>query len=309
MTPTTNILVFAVSLLFLLAAPLITSEDKFPSPPSSSLRTNPWPRQGRPTAPPQISPSPPLLPLATHANLYANALRVAPKVPEKLPESPGVPEPLPRPLAQIMFPKNVTSAASGALAPPLGAAQVAPPPRRLVDMDVCHRYYDVMGQVDGTFNCSNDGFIYCCGTCHYRFCCPDRNRRLEQSSCNNYDSPEWAKTQAPNAIPIDDEEPEQDPLQPLSHNTGFVIGGVIVFMVAVAVGIKIMFDKVSRQANQGEINMPRALVDMLRHQSSPVQQDERNNSVVLCASGEAQGTLGRPPKNIYAPCLPSKDNR
>lgn len=53
----------------------------------------------------------------------------------------------------------------------------------------------------------------------------------------------------------------------------------------------------------------RALVDMLRHQSSPVQQDERNNSVALCGSGEGQGTLGRPPKNLYAPGLPSKDNR
>lgn len=52
----------------------------------------------------------------------------------------------------------------------------------------------------------------------------------------------------------------------------------------------------------------RALVDMLRHQSSPVQQDERNNSVAL-AVGDPQGTLGRPPKNLYAPGLPSKDNR
>lgn len=52
----------------------------------------------------------------------------------------------------------------------------------------------------------------------------------------------------------------------------------------------------------------RALVDMLRHQSSPVQQDERNNSVALTV-GDGQGTLGRAPKNLYAPGLPSKDNR
>lgn len=52
----------------------------------------------------------------------------------------------------------------------------------------------------------------------------------------------------------------------------------------------------------------RALVDMLRHQSSPVQQDERNNSVAL-AVGDGQGTLGRATKNLYAPGLPSKDNR
>lgn len=47
---------------------------------------------------------------------------------------------------------------------------------------------------------------------------------------------------------------------------------------------------------------------MLRHQSSPVQQDERNNSVALTV-GDGTGTLGRPPKNLYAPGLPSKDNR
>lgn len=47
---------------------------------------------------------------------------------------------------------------------------------------------------------------------------------------------------------------------------------------------------------------------MLRHQSSPVQQDERNNSVALTV-GDGQGTLGRAQKNLYAPGLPSKDNR
>lgn len=52
----------------------------------------------------------------------------------------------------------------------------------------------------------------------------------------------------------------------------------------------------------------RALVDMLRHQSSPVQQDERNNSVALTVA-DGQGTLGRAPKNLYAPGVPSKDNR
>lgn len=47
---------------------------------------------------------------------------------------------------------------------------------------------------------------------------------------------------------------------------------------------------------------------MLRHQSTPVQQDERNNSVALTV-GDGQGTLGRAQKNLYAPGLPSKDNR
>lgn len=40
----------------------------------------------------------------------------------------------PKPLPQTMLPRNVTA---DALKPPLGAAQVAPPPRQLVDVDVC----------------------------------------------------------------------------------------------------------------------------------------------------------------------------
>ncbi|MEQ2200343.1 hypothetical protein XENOCAPTIV_027945, partial [Xenoophorus captivus] len=61
-------------------------------------------------------------------------------------------------------------------------------------------------------------------------------------------------------------------------------------------------------ANRTPLFPTRALVDMLRHQSSPVQQDERNNSVALTVT-DGQGTLGRAPKNLYAPGVPSKDNR
>uniref|UniRef100_G3P955 Shisa family member 7a n=1 Tax=Gasterosteus aculeatus TaxID=69293 RepID=G3P955_GASAC len=178
--------------------------------------------------------------------------------------------------------------------------------------DVCRGYYDVMGHFDSAFNCSKDEFIFCCGTCHYRFCCQDRGQQLEQENCKNYYSPDWAKPQTDTMLLPDDsgDDPDFDPLKQQSHNTGFVIGGVIVFMVAVAVGIKVVFNKVQQEAHQRDLNMPsiRALVDMLRHQSSPVQQDERNNSVAL-AVGDPQGTLGRPPKNLYAPGLPSKDNR
>uniref|UniRef100_A0A3B4ADT3 Shisa N-terminal domain-containing protein n=1 Tax=Periophthalmus magnuspinnatus TaxID=409849 RepID=A0A3B4ADT3_9GOBI len=214
----------------------------------------------------------------------------------------------PRPLAQVMFPKNVTS--SEALAPPLGAAQVAPIRPRLMEvwMDVCRGYFDVMGHYDSAFNCTKDTFIYCCGTCHYRFCCPDSSRQLDQDSCKNYHSPDWAKTQTETMI-IPEElgpDPDFDPLKMQSHNTGFVIGGVVVFMIAVAVGIKVVFNKVQQEAINRDLNI--ALVDMLRHQSSPVQQDERNNSVALTVA-DGTGTLGRTQKNLYAPGLPSKDNR
>uniref|UniRef100_A0A8C6SZ27 Shisa family member 7a n=1 Tax=Neogobius melanostomus TaxID=47308 RepID=A0A8C6SZ27_9GOBI len=136
-----------------------------------------------------------------------------------------------------MFPKNVTS--SEALAPPLGAAQVAPIRPRLMDVwiDVCRGYFDVMGHYDSSFNCTKDTFIYCCGTCHYRFCCPDSSRQLDQDNCRNYHSPDWAKTQTDPMMLPDDMGPdtEVDPLKQQSHNTGIVIGGVIIFMIVVAV--------------------------------------------------------------------------
>uniref|UniRef100_A0A8C5GTE6 Shisa N-terminal domain-containing protein n=1 Tax=Gouania willdenowi TaxID=441366 RepID=A0A8C5GTE6_GOUWI len=56
-------------------------------------------------------------------------------------------------------------------------------------------YYDVMGHFDNTFNCSQGSYIYCCGTCHYRFCCEHQRNRLDQEACNNYNSPVWADPQ------------------------------------------------------------------------------------------------------------------
>uniref|UniRef100_A0A3B3WEL8 Shisa N-terminal domain-containing protein n=1 Tax=Poecilia mexicana TaxID=48701 RepID=A0A3B3WEL8_9TELE len=241
-----------------------------------------------------------LLLLAIQANARPAALRSKPKAPEEPPDtSEGVLEPLPKPLAQVTFPKNATSPEG--LGDHFGAAHFPP---RIMDgwTDVCWGYYDVMGHFDNPFNCSKDSYIYCCGTCHYRFCCPDQSRKLVQDLCTNYNSPDWAKPQT-EAMMIPEEvgpDPDYDPLKQQSHNTGFVIGGVVVFMVAVAVGIKVCFNKVQQEANQRDLNMPRALVDMLRHQSSPVQQDERNNSVALTVA-DGQGTLGRAPKNLYAP--------
>ncbi|XP_059411962.1 protein shisa-6-like isoform X1 [Carassius carassius] len=211
-----------------------------------------------------------------------------------------------RPLPQIMLPRNVTA---DALKPPLGAAQVAPPPRRLVDVDVCQGYYDVMGQFDNTFNCTKGTYIYCCGTCHYRFCCEHQRNRLDQDSCTNYRSPDWAITAGPITQPPVRHDPDFDPLQQQSNNTPYVIGGVISFTMAVAIGVKVAFHKLSRRPRNRDINMPRALVDILRHQSSPVQQGERNNSTVLTTATSSEGMLGRTSKNFYTPVLQSKDNR
>ncbi|XP_032414462.1 protein shisa-7 [Xiphophorus hellerii] len=304
MTPTTYLRVLAVSLLSLFAAPLTRAVEPSSSPPPQHVD-----RSRRPfTEQPDADSSSSLLLLALQANARPAALRSKPKAPEEPPDtSERVLEPLPKPLAQVTFPKNATS--SEGLGDHFGAAHIPP---RIMDgwTDVCWGYYDVMGHFDNSFNCSKDSYIYCCGTCHYRFCCPDQSRKLVQDLCTNYNSPDWAKPQT-EAMMIPEEvgpDPDYDPLKQQSHNTGFVIGGVVVFMVAVAVGIKVCFNKVQQEANQRDLNMPRALVDMLRHQSSPVQQDERNNSVALTVA-DGQGTLGRAPKNLYAPGVPSKDNR
>ncbi|CAL8353309.1 unnamed protein product [Arctogadus glacialis] len=158
----------------------------------------------------------------------------------------------PRPLPQIMMPRNMTAA--DALKPPLGAAQVAPPPGRQVDVDVCRAYYDVMGQFDVTFNCSKDTYLYCCGSCHYRFCCEHQRDRLDQDSCNNYKSPKWATTQTASTRPTGNRlSPDFETLQQNSSSTAYVIGGVISFTLVVAVGIRIAFSKVSRRARHRDM--------------------------------------------------------
>ncbi|KAK7886307.1 hypothetical protein WMY93_025928 [Mugilogobius chulae] len=222
MTPTTSLRVLAVSLLSLLTAPLTTCVETSAAP-SPQL----FDRSQSSTDQSVSEPSSSLLLRVIQANVQPAALQGRPKAPEIASESAEeVLETPPRPMPQVMFPKNVTS--SEALAPPLGAAQVAPIRPRLMEvwMDVCRGYFDVMGHYDSAFNCTKEAYIYCCGTCHYRFCCPDSSRQLDQDSCKNYHSPDWAKTQTETMI-IPEElgnDPDFDPLKIQSHNTGFVIG-------------------------------------------------------------------------------------
>ncbi|KAI7806287.1 protein shisa-6 [Triplophysa rosa] len=295
MMPTLEARVRVIVLFLLIAVPHNAFSASVPGP---SRNTPNGPITITPTPNPRAQGRGFLFPLSkSSGNMRGKSMSRWPKQPAGAVEMP------PRPLPQIMLPKNVTA---NALKPPFEGAHVAPPPRKLVEVDVCRGYYDVMGQYDQTFNCSKDDFIYCCGTCHYRFCCPDRSRRLDQNPCNNYHSPVWANTAPPATRPPPQTHPDQSRIEQ-SNNTVYVIGGVISFTVAVAVAIKVAFHKASRQPRNRELNMPRALVEMLRHQSSPVQDGERNNSVAI-GTGGGEGTLGRPSKNLY-PTLQSKDNR
>ncbi|XP_075696111.1 protein shisa-7 isoform X3 [Rhinoderma darwinii] len=172
--------------------------------------------------------------------------------------------------------------------------------------EMCYGYYDVMGQYDATFNCTTGTYRFCCGTCHYRFCCEHRHKRLDQDSCKNYNSPFWAHTTQPittsaNSKLNDNGHADQ------TNSTVYVICGVISFTLAVGIGAKIAFNKASRRPRGREINVPRALVDILRHQSIPGNHGERNNSTVVSLGTHDNGP-SRPPKNLYNPVKSAKSN-
>ncbi|XP_048958697.1 protein shisa-7 isoform X2 [Canis lupus baileyi] len=211
-----------------------------------------------------------------------------------------------------------TSAQSGT-----GAAARAPPPAEL-----CHGYYDVMGQYDATFNCSTGSYRFCCGTCHYRFCCEHRHMRLAQASCSNYDTPRWATTPPPLAGGVGGAGGAGGGPGPgqagwleggraggaggrggegPGGSTAYVVCGVISFALAVGVGAKVAFSKASRAPRaHREINVPRALVDILRHQAGPGTRPDRARSSSLTPGvGGPDSIPPRTPKNLYNTVKPS----
>ncbi|KAI4873481.1 hypothetical protein NFI96_032569, partial [Prochilodus magdalenae] len=104
----------------------------------------------------------------------------------------------------------------------------------------CQGYYDVMGQWDPPFNCTAGIFLYCCGTCFYRFCCQFRQQRLDQTSCSNYDTPIWANTGKPVAtITEGQSEHERD----RTHMIVYIICGVVAIMVLVGIFTKLALEK------------------------------------------------------------------
>uniref|UniRef100_A0A7N4NJ57 Shisa family member 7 n=1 Tax=Sarcophilus harrisii TaxID=9305 RepID=A0A7N4NJ57_SARHA len=188
-----------------------------------------------------------------------------------------------------------------------GQAARAPLPAEL-----CHGYYDVMGQYDATFNCSTGSFRFCCGTCYYRFCCEHRHMRLAQASCSNYDTPVWAYTPQPSDAggpgagwmgTRGGAERRGDGAQARRGSTAYVVCGVISFALAVGVGAKVAFSKASRAPRaHREINVPRALVDILRHQAGPTTRPDRARSSSLTPGlGGPDSIPPRPPKNLYNP--------
>lgn len=104
----------------------------------------------------------------------------------------------------------------------------------------CQGYYDVMGQWDPPFNCNAGVFLYCCGTCFYRFCCQFRQQRLDQRICSNYDTPIWANTGKPVATIT---ESQDDQERDRTHLIVYIICGVVAIMVLVGIFTKLGLEK------------------------------------------------------------------
>ncbi|XP_034414842.1 protein shisa-9 [Cyclopterus lumpus] len=151
----------------------------------------------------------------------------------------------------------------------------------------CQGYYDVMGQWDPPFNCNAGVFLYCCGTCFYRFCCQFRQQRLDQSICSNYDTPIWANTGKPVATITEGQE-DQD--RDRTHLIVYIICGVVAIMVLVGIFTKLGMEK-SRGGSggggvatgQSDLNS-RTLTDLLKQQAGEVSSVE--NAAASSPNGE-----------------------
>ncbi|KAG7507398.1 hypothetical protein JOB18_033302 [Solea senegalensis] len=165
----------------------------------------------------------------------------------------------------------------------------------------CQGYYDVMGQWDPPFNCNAGVFLYCCGTCFYRFCCQFRQQRLDQSICSNYDTPIWANTGKPVAT-ITEGQGDQD--RDRTHLIVYIICGVVAIMVLVGIFTKLGLEK-SRGGSGGggggagggagaghaDLNS-RTLTDLLKQQGGEVSSVE-SATASSPSGGRANGISAR----------------
>ncbi|XP_064179867.1 protein shisa-8 isoform X1 [Anguilla rostrata] len=140
----------------------------------------------------------------------------------------------------------------------------------------CQGYYDVMGQWDPPFNCNVGIYLYCCGTCYYRFCCQFRQHRLDQTSCSNYDTPIWANTGKPGA-PVTEAQDEHD--RDRTHMIVYIICGVVAIMVLVGIFTKLGLEK--SRGGQTDMTSSRTLTELLKQPGGEV----------ACV----EGAMGSPP--------------
>ncbi|XP_028268359.1 protein shisa-6 isoform X4 [Parambassis ranga] len=186
-----------------------------------------------------------------------------------------------------------TTALPVAAAVPGKITQVQPP---MVQHDTCMGYYDVSGQYDKEFACNNTDHRFCCGSCFLRFCCADRGKRLEQKSCTNYNTPDWIKTQPPSPAPTGD---TYDPELDQTNTTVYITCGVVALIIAIGISAKVAYDKATKPPQ--EMNVHRALADILRQQGPvPISQYEHENIAAIDGSPKDE-TPVRTSKNHYTP--------
>ncbi|XP_029014707.1 protein shisa-6 isoform X3 [Betta splendens] len=189
-----------------------------------------------------------------------------------------------------------TTAVPVVAAVPRKITQVQAPSVGGVHHDTCLGYYDVSGQYDTEFACNNTDHRFCCGSCFLRFCCADRGKRLEQRSCTNYNTPDWIKTQPPSPEPTGDTyKPELDQ----TNTTVYITCGVIALIIAIGISVKVAYDKATKPPQ--EMNVHRALADILRQQGPvPISQYEHENIAAIDGSPKEE-TPVRTSKNHYTP--------
>ncbi|XP_058627017.1 protein shisa-8 [Onychostoma macrolepis] len=144
----------------------------------------------------------------------------------------------------------------------------------------CWGYYDVMGQWDPPFNCNAGIYLFCCGSCYYRFCCQFKVHSLDQTSCSNYDTPVWANTGKP-AAPVTDvqEEPDRD----RTHMIVYIICGVVAIMVLVGIFTKLGLEK--SQGGQTDMTNSRALTELLKQPGEPGGVDRGGGHHLIGSNG------------------------
>ncbi|KAI5623225.1 protein shisa-9, partial [Silurus asotus] len=160
-----------------------------------------------------------------------------------------------------------------------GALIITSPAGELVEETVpptgtrCQGYYDVMGQWDPPFNCNAGIFLYCCGTCFYRFCCQFHQQRLDQTSCSNYDTPIWANTGKPVATIT---EVQSEHGRDRTQMIVYIICGVVAIMVLVGIFTKLGLER--RRGGQNDITNSRTLQELLKQPGGDVSPVDGTSS-------------------------------
>uniref|UniRef100_A0A8C4R4H3 Shisa N-terminal domain-containing protein n=1 Tax=Eptatretus burgeri TaxID=7764 RepID=A0A8C4R4H3_EPTBU len=160
----------------------------------------------------------------------------------------------------------------------------------------CRGYYDVSGHFDPPFECNMSAYRLCCGTCFYRFCCMFEVERLDQVSCNNYESPKWASDTLSTSSSISDSR-EDEILTPPGITAYIVCGvvGVVVILGALIARCGVLRsshgddvqDAAGRDGTAGALshllhNQPIAVVQMRNEGLHP--------STPRCTARKAHGT-------------------